>query len=76
MMIPKKVFPNTLMSNPHYEQEIKAMCRDLILNHTVVVYLHKMTMRWYLPTVQELEEICQTPVGLRLADGSVFGMKE
>ena len=46
---------------------------ELMQNRAVVVYLDKITWRWYLPTKDELENVYQLPVLIRLNDGVIYG---
>ena len=44
-------------------------------NRAVVVYLDKINWRWYLPSKDELANVYQLPVLVRLDDGVIYGIK-
>jgi hypothetical protein len=73
--LPERVSSVTMESNPRYNNEIKAICTDIIENRAVLVYFKVNTWSFYLPTQEELGSICQIPVLQRFVDGTVYGEK-
>ena len=51
------------------------MRNELMQNGALVVYLDKITWRWYLPSKDELENVYKLPVLVRLEDGVIYGIK-
>jgi hypothetical protein len=73
--LPERVSSVTMESNPRYNNEIKAICTDIIENRALLVYFKVNTWSLYLPTQEELGSICQIPVLQRFVDGTVYGEK-
>ena len=73
LRIPAKVDPVSGKKNSEFEGEINTLRSELIQNRAVVVFLNKITWRWYLPTKDELETIHKFPVLVRLNDGVIYG---
>jgi hypothetical protein len=73
--IPAKVDPTRGKSNVEFDQDISAMRNELMQNRALVVYLDKITWRWYLPSKDELENVYKLPVLDRLEDGVIYGIK-
>jgi len=69
--LPPKVFPNTERRNPNYESAVAAMGAQL-KHGGVLVYLRRITWRWYFPTEAELKE--RLPLRLRetASDGAIY----
>ncbi len=53
------------------EQDINYMRDEIIQNRGVVVYLDRITWRWYLPTKDALNNVYKLPVLIQLDDGIV-----
>jgi len=62
-------------THPDFERDITAVRNELMQNRAVVVYLDKITWRWYLPSKDELENVYRLPVLVRFDDGVVYGIK-
>ena len=75
LRIPAKFDPTGGKNNADFERDIKAMRNKLTQNRAVVVYLDKITWRWYLPSKDELENVYKLPVLDRLDDGVIYGIK-
>jgi len=75
LRIPPKFDPTGGRNNAEFEQDINAMRSELIQNRAVVIYLNKITWRWYLPSKEELENVYKLPVLIRLDDGVVYGTR-
>ena len=73
--IPAKVDPTRGKSNVEFDRDISAMRNELMQNRALVVYLDKITWRWYLPSKDELENVYKLPVLVRLEDGVIYGIK-
>ena len=73
--MPAKVDPVSGKNNPEFEREINSVRNELMQNQAVVVYLDKITWRWYLPSKDELENVYRLPVLVRFDDGVVYGIK-
>jgi hypothetical protein len=75
LRIPAKFDPTGGKNNADFERDINAMRNELMQNRAVVVYLDKITWRWYLPSKDELENVYKLPVLVRLDDGTIYGIK-
>ncbi len=75
LRIPAKTDPTNWKNNVEFEREVNAMRNELIEKHAVVIYLDKITWRWYLPSKDELESVHKLPVLVRLDDGVIYGIK-
>lgn len=73
--LPHKINPGTRAPNPDFELKVEAMRNDLIQNNAMIIYLDKITWRWYLPTKDELQNLYKIPATLWLADGTVYTIK-
>jgi hypothetical protein len=73
LRIPAKVDPTNGKKNSEFERDMYTLRNEVIQNRAVVVYLDKITWRWYLPTKDELENIYKLPVLIRLNDGVIYG---
>ena len=74
LRIPAKVDPTNGKKNFEFERDMNILRNELIQNRAVVVYLDKITWRWYLPTKDELESVYKLPVLVRLSDGVIYGI--
>lgn len=74
LRIPDKVDPTDGRKNSEFEDEMNTLRSEVIQKHAVVVYLDKITWRWYLPTRDELEKHYQLPVLIRFNDGVIYGI--
>lgn len=75
LRIPAKVDATTGKSNSQFAQDINYVRNELLQNRAVVVYLDKITWRWYLPAKDELTNIHKLPVLIQLDDGTIYGIK-
>jgi hypothetical protein len=75
LRIPAKIDPTTGKSNLDFEREINSMRFELLQNRAVLVYLDKITWRWYLPTKDELNNVYKLPVLSQLDDGTIYGIE-
>ena len=75
LRIPAKIDPTNGKSNLDFEREINSMRSELLQNRAVLVYLDKITWRWYLPTKDELNNVYKLPVLLQLDDGTIYGIE-
>jgi hypothetical protein len=75
LRIPARFDPTGGRKNADFERDINAMRDDLMQNRAVVLYLDKITWRWYLPSKDELENVYKLPVLVRLEDGVVYGAR-
>lgn len=75
LRIPAKDDPTGRKNNPEFERDINAMRNDVMQNRAVVLYLDKITWRWYLPSKDELENVYKLPILVRLEDGVIYGSK-
>jgi dolichyl-phosphate-mannose-protein mannosyltransferase len=69
--LPPKVFPNTDRRNPSYGSDVSAMGEQL-KHGAVLIYLNRITWRWYYPSEAELKE--RLPLRLRetAPDGVIY----
>ena len=75
LRIPAKTDPTNWKNNAEFERDLNAMRNELMQQRAVVVYLDKITWRWYLPSKEELEGVYKLPVLVRLDDGVIYGIK-
>jgi hypothetical protein len=75
LRIPPKIDRISGKNNPEFERDLNAMRNDLTQNRAVVLYLDKITWRWYLPSKDELENVYKLPILARLKDGVIYGTK-
>jgi len=75
LRIPAKTDPTGGKTNPEFDGQINALRNELMQNRAVVVYLDRITWRWYLPSKDELENVYRLPILVRLDDGVVYGIK-
>jgi dolichyl-phosphate-mannose-protein mannosyltransferase len=75
LRIPAKFDPTGGKNIAEFERDINAMRDQLMQNRAVVLYLDKITWRWYLPSKDELENVYKVPVLVRLEDGVVYGTR-
>jgi hypothetical protein len=74
LSIPAKTSSGTMEANSLYNEEIDAMCKDIIIEKgALLVYFNQVTWRWYLPTQEEVASTCKLPVLQNFGDGTVFG---
>lgn len=73
--IPQKFSSTSMEVNPHYNDEIEGMCKDINENGAVLVYFNLVDWKWHLPTQEEIESACQLPVLQRFMDGAIYGKK-
>jgi hypothetical protein len=75
LRIPAKIDPTTGKSNLDFEREINSLRFELLQNRAVLVYLDKITWRWYLPTKDELNNVYKLPILSQLDDGTIYGIE-
>jgi hypothetical protein len=75
LRIPAKVDPTNEKKNSEFERDMNSLRNEVIQNRAVVIYLDKITWRWYLPTKDELENVYHFPILTRLNDGVIYGIK-
>jgi hypothetical protein len=75
LRIPAKIDPTTGKSNSDFEQQMNAMRFELLQKRAVLVYLDKITWRWYLPSKDELNNVYKLPVLIQLDDGTIYGIE-
>ena len=71
IMIPPKVFTDTLKANEDYEDQLSRMSVECREGKVLVAYLNGIR-RWYLPSTGELESNGNLPVLRRFKDGVVY----
>ena len=73
--LPKEYNQNTLIQNNHFNDEIHAMCKEVVTGDAIVVYFQNI-YRKYFPTVDEINQICKLPILITEADGVIFGSQK
>lgn len=73
--IPKKEFPESLRLNENYQEQLNRMLRECREGEALVVYLNKVTWRWYLPSIEEVESRGNLPVLRRMQEGVIYGTR-
>ncbi|OQY92763.1 MAG: hypothetical protein B6D39_04150 [Anaerolineae bacterium UTCFX2] len=64
-----------MVDNEDFDKDFHAICKNVIENKALLVYLNNITWRWYLPSQTEIETTCNLPVLENLEDGTVYGLK-
>lgn len=75
LRIPAKTDPTNWKNNMELDRDVDAMRDELMEKRAVIVYLSKITWRWYLPSQEELENVYKLPVLVRLDDGVIYGIE-
>jgi hypothetical protein len=75
VMIPAKVSPHTRRLNENYEEQMSQMVEECIEGKALIIYLNKVTWRWYLPSVEEVESMGAIPILRRLQDEVIYGTR-
>jgi hypothetical protein len=75
ILIPQKISPLTRRLNEKYEEQVSQMIRECREGRALFVYLNKVTWRWYLPSIDEVESIGNLPVLRRMQDGVIYGTR-
>jgi hypothetical protein len=72
--IPAKVSPGTRMENENYQDQMRQMIRDCEKGNALIVYLDRITWRWYLPSKKEIESLFSVPLIRTMEDGVIYGI--
>lgn len=72
--IPGKASPYTHLSNQAYEKQLRQMLEECREGKALIVYLHGVPGRWFLPSMDELEVQGDLPVIQRFEDGVIYGI--
>lgn len=74
-MVPVLISPLDRNTNTHFPRDIKKMKSEISEHNGVIVYLKRITWRWYLPTLKQLSQ--QLPLELLYMgkDGIVVSLK-
>jgi hypothetical protein len=72
--IPGKINANTRSENEGYQGQISQMIRDCEKGNALIVYLDRITWRWYLPSKDEIESLFSTPRAVVTEDGVIYGV--
>lgn len=75
-MMPRLVSPHSHLKNEAVDAEMLSVLRRCLQGEAVVVYLDRVTWRWYLPSRQDMENMEYFPVYKRFSDGIIFGRIE
>jgi hypothetical protein len=59
--------------NTNYEEQLNRMLRECREGEALVVYLTKITWRWYLPSIDKIESRGNVPVLRKMHDGVIYG---
>ena len=73
VMIPPHTVSLTMAPNEHYGEQLQIMFKKCGEGEAIIVYLNKITWRWYLPTQNELELEHGITVLSRVDDGTIYG---
>lgn len=71
-MVPRKIHPNTNLSNRQYLAQTAELRRWLKEESGLLVYFYRVDWRWYLPAAEELERILGLHVLARENDGVIY----
>jgi Dolichyl-phosphate-mannose-protein mannosyltransferase len=72
VLIPRKTHTDTNLPNRHYLEQTAELKRRLKEDRGLLVYLHRVDWRWYLPAVEELERTLGLHVLARENDGVIY----
>lgn len=72
VMVPRKIHPNTNLSNRQYLAQTAELRRWLKEESGLLVYFYRVDWRWYLPAAEELERILGLHVLARENDGVIY----
>lgn len=75
-MIPHKISSISRTLNPDFRRDWDLICKDVMLNKAVIIYLYNITWRWYLPVREQVPELCEMPASVIFEDGIVYIGKE
>jgi hypothetical protein len=73
---PHKTSPISLSVNPDYGPALHRMCQECREGVALVIHFNATAGRWYLPSREELELLCDLPVLGQFSDGVVYGKIE
>ncbi|MBN2006657.1 MAG: hypothetical protein JXA21_25110 [Anaerolineae bacterium] len=74
VIIPWKASPYTYLPNQDYEDQLRQMFEDCREGRALIVYIHDVPGRWFLPSTDALESQGNLPVMQRFEDGAVYGI--
>ena len=69
---PRKIHPNTNLSNRQYLAQTAELRRWLKEESGLLLYFYRVDWRWYLPAAEELERILGLHVLARENDGVIY----
>jgi hypothetical protein len=72
LIIPEKVKRRNLKVNSKYSSEMAIMKERMKKNNGVLVYFDRITWRWYLPQISELEKQMPLKLVTKCADGAIY----
>ena len=72
VMIPRKTHTDTNLPNRQYLAQTAELTRRLKEESGLLVYLHRVDWRWYLPAAEELERTLSLHVVARENDGVIY----
>ena len=50
------------------------MIRECEKGEALIVYLDRITWRWYLPSEEEIESLFNIPLAVAMSDGVIYGL--
>lgn len=71
-MIPRKVDPHTSSPNQRFASEMIQLKRRLNEGQAMLIFLNRVSWRWYLPTAEEVEEAIGMRPLVQARDGLIF----
>lgn len=71
-MIPRKTQTDTNRPNRDYLAQTAELARRLKEDRGLLVYLHRVDWRWYLPAAEKLERTLNLHVLARENDGVIY----
>jgi hypothetical protein len=73
LSVPRKADPGTMKPNPLYEEELNAMCKNIVDGKALMLFFNQITWRWYLPNQEEVASGCKLSILQSFGDGIIFG---
>lgn len=74
--LPKKYDSKTTQKNKDFDKEIKVMCYEVGNGDAIIVYFNELAWRSQLPSLKELNGLCDLPILYETNDGTIYGFQD
>ena len=75
-MLPNHTFTGSLLRNENIIRDINVMASEISGTNGVIVYFNAITWRWYLPTLDQLNQVLPLQLVYKGKDGMVVRISE